>query len=234
MGKKYTILVADDDAEITRLLRLQLTAAGYGVVTAANGQEALEIVKTQDISLVIMDVMMPVMNGIVATVRLRDVSNIPVLMLSAKAEGSDRVLGLEAGADDYLVKPFYQSELLARVQALLRRYMDLGAADTKKDASLLTIGDISLDTAKKQAVVRGEAVQLTPAEYKILELLMSHPGQVFSAEQIYGRIWENDAYSVENSIMVHISRLRQKIEINPKKPEYLKVKWGIGYLFDQK
>ncbi len=234
MGKKYTILVADDDAEITRLLRLQLTAAGYGVVTAANGREALEIVKTQDISLVIMDVMMPVMNGIVATVRLRDVSNIPVLMLSAKAEGSDRVLGLEAGADDYLVKPFYQSELLARVQALLRRYMDLGAADTKKDASLLTIGDISLDTAKKQAVVRGEAVQLTPAEYKILELLMSHPGQVFSAEQIYGRIWENDAYSVENSIMVHISRLRQKIEINPKKPEYLKVKWGIGYLFDQK
>ena len=234
MGKKYTILVADDDAEITRLLRLQLTAAGYGVATAANGQEALDIVKTRDISLVIMDVMMPVMNGIVATVRLRDVSNIPVLMLSAKAEGSDRVLGLEAGADDYLVKPFYQSELLARVQALLRRYMDLGAADTKKDASLLTIGDISLDTAKKQAVVRGEAVQLTPAEYKILELLMSHPGQVFSAEQIYGRIWENDAYSVENSIMVHISRLRQKIEINPKKPEYLKVKWGIGYLFDQK
>ena len=234
MGKKYTILVADDDAEITRLLRLQLTAAGYGVATAANGQEALDIVKTRDISLVIMDVMMPVMNGIVATVRLRDVSNIPVLMLSAKAEGSDRVLGLEAGADDYLVKPFYQSELLARVQALLRRYMDLGAADTKKDASLLTIGDITLDTRKKQAVVRGAAVQLTPAEYKILELLMSHPGQVFSAEQIYGRIWENDAYSVENSIMVHISRLRQKIEINPKKPEYLKVKWGIGYLFDQK
>lgn len=234
MGKKYTILVADDDAEITRLLRLQLTAAGYGVATAANGQEALDIVKTRDISLVIMDVMMPVMNGIVATVRLRDVSNIPVLMLSAKAEGSDRVLGLEAGADDYLVKPFYQSELLARVQALLRRYMDLGAADTKKDASLLTIGDITLDTRKKQAVVRGEAVSLTPAEYKILELLMSHPGQVFSAEQIYGRIWENDAYSVENSIMVHISRLRQKIEINPKKPEYLKVKWGIGYLFDQK
>lgn len=234
MGKKYTILVADDDAEITRLLRLQLTAAGYGVATAANGQEALDIVKTRDISLVIMDVMMPVMNGIVATVRLRDVSNIPVLMLSAKAEGSDRVLGLEAGADDYLVKPFYQSELLARVQALLRRYMDLGAADTKKDASLLTIGDITLDTRKKQAVVRGAAVSLTPAEYKILELLMSHPGQVFSAEQIYGRIWENDAYSVENSIMVHISRLRQKIEINPKKPEYLKVKWGIGYLFDQK
>ena len=168
MSEEYKILVADDDPDIVEVIRRQLTAAGYGVLTAANGREALQIAATRDIRLVIMDVMMPEMNGIVATVRLREISNVPILMLSAKAEGSDRVLGLEAGADDYLVKPFYQHELLARVQALLRRYIDLGSVDAKKTGDALAIGDICLDRAKKQAIVRGAPVSLTPTEYRIL------------------------------------------------------------------
>lgn len=228
------ILVADDDPDIVEVLRRQLTAAGYEVLAARDGQEALRIAKTQEIRLVIMDVMMPRMNGLLATVRLRDVSNVPILMLSAKAEGTDRVLGLEAGADDYLVKPFYEYELLARVQALLRRYMSLGDVTQNRPEDTVTLGDITLNRAKKQVTVRCGEVSLTPTEYRLLELLMEHPGQVFSAEQIYDRLWDNDAYSVENSVMVHVSRLRQKIEIDPKKPEYLKVKWGVGYYFEEK
>ena len=179
-----------------------------------------------------MDVMMPQCNGILATMRIRRNNNVPILMLSAKAEGSDRVLGLEAGADDYLVKPFYQQELLARVRALLRRYDDLGSIREVKPDGQLRVGGIVLNTAAKQLIVRGEAVRQTATEFKILQVLMSNPGRVFSAEEIYEKVWENDAYAVENTVMVHISRIREKLELNPKKPEYLKVVWGIGYVFE--
>ena len=164
--------------------------------------------------------------------RIRQSNNVPILMLSAKAEGSDRVLGLEAGADDYLVKPFYQQELLARVKALLRRYDTLGSIRETQSDDRIQIGDAVLDTAKKQLIVRGDPVRLTATEYKLLLLLMSNPGRVFTAEELYERVWESDAYAVETTVMVHISRIREKLELNPRKPEYLKVVWGIGYVFD--
>lgn len=232
MSEKYTILVVDDDAAIVNIIATALSQAGYQVVTADNGEAACTQASRYDLHLIIMDVMMPKCNGILATVRIRQQSNVPILMLSAKAEGSDRVLGLEAGADDYLIKPFYQQELLARVKALLRRYDDLGSIRETKTEDQIQVGDVILDTAKKLLFVRGEAVRLTATEFKILLVLMSNPGRVYSAEEIYERVWESDAYAVENTVMVHISRIREKLELNPKKPEYLKVVWGIGYVFE--
>lgn len=202
------------------------------MLTAHDGEAACQLAGSRYPHLIIMDVMMPHCNGILATVRIRQGSNVPILMLSAKAEGSDRVLGLEAGADDYLVKPFYQQELLARVKALLRRYDDLGSIRETRPEEQLRVGDIVLNTSSKQLIARGEAIRLTATEYKILQMLMSNPGRVYSAEEIYERVWENDAYAVENTVMVHISRIREKMELNPKKPEYLKVVWGIGYVFE--
>ena len=175
---------------------------------------------------------MPRCSGLLATMRIRQHCNVPILMLSAKAEGSDRVLGLEAGADDYLVKPFYQQELLARVKALLRRYDALGSIRETHTESRLQVGDIALDLDTKQLLVRGDAVRVTPTEYKILRMLLANPGHVFSAEEIYSRVWDREAYAVENTVMVHISRIREKLEVNPKKPEYLKVVWGIGYVLE--
>lgn len=232
MEQPFLILAVDDDPSIVNILKTALTQAGYRVLTACNGDEACAIAASSHPHLIIMDVMMPQCNGIIATMRIRQSSNIPILMLSAKAEGSDRVLGLEAGADDYLIKPFYQQELLARVRALLRRYADLGSIRESACADTLQIGSVALDTARKQLLVRGEFVRLTATEYKLLHLLMSNPGRVFSAEEIYERVWNNDAYAVENTVMVHISRIREKLEFNPKKPEYLKVVWGIGYVFE--
>lgn len=228
----YQILVVDDDRSIVHIIETALKQAGYQVLTAFDGEAACEIVNTRQPHLIIMDVMMPHCNGIIATMRIRKDNNVPILMLSAKAEGSDRVLGLEAGADDYLVKPFYQQELLARVKALLRRYDDLGSIREIKSDEQIQVGNIILNTATKQLIVRGEAVRLTATEYKILQVMMSSPGRVFSAEEIYGRVWQSDAYAVENTVMVHISRIREKLELNPKKPEYLKVVWGIGYVFE--
>lgn len=232
MTESYQILVVDDDASIVNIIETALTQAGYQVYTAGNGEMACRLAREKHPHLIIMDVMMPQCNGILATVRIRQESNVPILMLSAKAEGTDRVLGLEAGADDYLVKPFYQQELLARVKALLRRYDDLGSIRETKAEEQIQIGQIVLDTAKKRLFVRGEPIRVTPTEYKILQLLMSNPERVFSAEEIYERVWESDAYAVENTVMVHISRIREKLELNPKKPEYLKVVWGIGYVFE--
>lgn len=232
MSEKYTILVVDDDPAIVNIITTALSQAGYQVITADNGEVACKQASSFNPHLIIMDVMMPRCNGILATIRIRQQSNVPILMLSAKAEGSDRVLGLEAGADDYLVKPFYQQELLARVRALLRRYDDLGSIRETKAEDQVRVGDVILDTAKKQLFVRGEAVRLTATEFKILLVMMSNPGRVYSAEEIYERVWESDAYAVENTVMVHVSRIREKLELNPKKPEYLKVVWGIGYVFD--
>lgn len=234
MADTNKILVVDDDPAIVNIIETSLTLAGYDVICACNGNEALQSARIDLPKLIIMDVMMPDCNGIVATMRIREESNVPILMLSAKAESSDRVIGLEAGADDYLVKPFLSQELLARVRALLRRYNDLGSARDNPRSGILSIGDIVLDTEKKQLIVRGDAVRLTATEFRILRLLMSHPGRVFSAEEIYERVWESEAYAVENTVMVHISRIRDKLEIDPKKPEYLKVVWGIGYVFEEK
>ena len=232
MADTYQILVVDDDFSIVNIIETALKQAGYQVLTAYNGEAACQIVNTRHPHLIIMDVMMPQCNGIIATMKIRQNNNVPILMLSAKAEGSDRVLGLEAGADDYLVKPFYQQELLARVKALLRRYDALGSIRETKSENQIQVGNIVLDTAKKQLVVRGEAVRLTATEFKILQVLMSNPGRVYSAEEIYERVWESDVYAVENTVMVHISRIREKLEISPKKPEYLRVVWGIGYVFE--
>ena len=232
MFQNYQILVVDDDFSIVNIIETALKEAGYQVLTAHDGEEACRLVTAKRPHLIIMDVMMPRCNGLLATMRIRQSNNIPILMLSAKAEGSDRVLGLEAGADDYLVKPFYRQELLARVKALLRRYDTLGSIRETQSEELITVGQISLNTCTKQLIVRGDSTRLTATEYKILHVLMSNPGRVYSAEEIYERVWSTDAYAVENTVMVHISRIREKLELNPKKPEYLKVVWGIGYVFE--
>lgn len=232
MAENYQILVVDDDLNIVNIIETALKQEGYQVSTARDGETACKLMAGRPPHLIIMDIMMPRCNGILATVRIRQKSNVPILMLSAKAEGTDRVLGLEAGADDYLVKPFYQQELLARVRALLRRYDTLGSIRETASRELLQVGDIALDTAKKLLIVRGETVRLTATEYRILHVLMSAPGRVYSAEEIYERAWENEAYAVENTVMIHISRIREKLELNPRKPEYLKVVWGIGYVFE--
>ena len=232
MSEIYRILVVDDDHSIVNIIETTLKQEGYHVLTAHDGETACHIADAKHPHLIIMDVMMPQCNGLIATMRIRQSSNVPILILSAKAEGSDRVIGLESGADDYLVKPFYQQELLARVKALLRRYDVLGSIRETQAQDLLQVGDIMLDISKKQLIVRGETVRLTATEYKILQVLMANPGRVYSAEEIYERVWKSDAYAVENTVMVHISRIRDKLELNPKKPEYLKVVWGIGYVFE--
>lgn len=232
MADTYQILVVDDDASIVHILETCLKQEGYSVLVAYNGENAARIAQERRPDLIIMDVMMPHLNGILATMRIREKNNVPILMLSAKAEGSDRVLGLEAGADDYLVKPFYQQELLARVKALLRRYDALGSIRENGSETRLTVGNIVLDKAAKQLIVRGDPVRLTATEFGILQMLMASPGRVYSAQEIYREVWGSDAYAVENTVMVHISRIREKLELNPKKPEYLKVVWGVGYVFE--
>lgn len=232
MSATYQILVVDDDFSIVNIIKTALQQNGYQVLTAHDGDTACHLANTRHPHLIIMDVMMPQCNGMVATMRIRQNSNVPILMLSAKAEGSDRVLGLETGADDYLIKPFYQQELLARVKALLRRYDTLGSIREIKSDDEIQVGNIILNTATKQLIVRGEPVRLTATEFKILQMMMATPGRVYSAEEIYERVWANEAYSIENTVMVHISRIREKLELNPKKPEYLKVVWGIGYVFE--
>jgi len=231
--EQLTILIVDDDNEIVRIISCMLRAENYSVLTAGNGDEAIQILQSRLVHLVIVDVMMPKVNGLLATVKIREKSNSPILMLSAKAEESDRVMGLSMGADDYMTKPFYKAELLARVNSLLRRYMHLGSIADKKYNPLVEYYDLVLDQEKKKLFVRGEEVRLTVTEYKIIELLLSRPSRVFSAEEIYESIWKSDAFSVENTVMIHISRLREKIEINPKKPEYIKVVWGIGYKIEK-
>ena len=232
MEETYRILVVDDDVSIVNIIETILKQAGYSVISAGDGELAFRIAGEARPHLIIMDVMMPRCNGIISTMRIREESNVPILMLSAKAEGSDRVLGLEAGADDYLVKPFYSQELLARVRALLRRYDALGSIRETRPEEQLKVGDIVLNLETKQLTARGENVRLTATEFKILQIMMSNPGRVYSAEEIYEKVWKSDAYAVENTVMVHISRIREKLEVNPKKPEYLKVVWGIGYVFE--
>ena len=223
----YRILVCDDEKDIVSALKIYLMADGYQVFEAYNGREALEILKKEDIHLVLMDIMMPEMDGITAMLKIREVSNVPVILLTAKSEDTDKVLGLTVGADDYVTKPFNTVELQARVKSQLRRYMQLGGGETPKDK--LVIGGIELDDKSKQVTLDGEVMPLTPTEYDILKLLMQNVGKVFSTKEIYRAVWKEDPMGAEGSVAVHIRHLREKIEINPSDPRYIKVIWGRGY-----
>ncbi len=223
----YNILICDDDKDILSALRIYLNAEGYNTITATDGKQALDIVASTEIHLVLMDIMMPNMDGISATVKLREESNIPVILLTAKSEDTDKVLGLNIGADDYITKPFNPIEMLARVKAQLRRYMSLGGAG--KSDNHLNIGGIELDDTAKTVKVDGEAANLTPTEYALLKIFMENPGKVFSSKELYTRIWKDNAQGAEPTVAVHIRHLREKIEINPAEPRYIKVVWGQGY-----
>ena len=223
----YRILVCDDEKDIVSALSIYLTADGYQVFEAYNGKQALAIMEEEDIHLVLMDIMMPEMNGISAMVKIREKSNVPVILLTAKSEDTDKVLGLTVGADDYITKPFNPVELQARVKSQLRRYMLLGGGEIRQDA--IVNGGIELDDRTKIVKLDGEEVSLTRTEYEILKLLMEHPGQVFSPNEIYEAVWKDNPYGTENTVAVHIRHLREKIEINPKEPKYLKVVYGLGY-----
>ena len=229
--EKLTVLVVDDDREIVESIAIFLQADGYLVRKAYNGLEALDIVMTENVHLIILDIMMPELDGIRATARLREGSNIPIILLTAKSEDADKILGLNIGADDYITKPFNPLEVIARVKSQLRRYTSLGGAE--KGPGLLTVGPIAMDDGAKQVTVDGEPVALTPIEYNILRLLMTHPGQVFSSAQIYEQVWNDPAYGSENTVAVHIRHLREKIEIDPADPRYLKVVWGLGYKMEK-
>ena len=224
------ILICDDDADIVAALKIYLSNADNELFTASTGREALDCIREKGIDLVLMDIMMPEMDGLAATARLREDFNIPVILLTAKSELSDKVLGLNVGADDYITKPFDPIEVQARVRSHLRRYMRLGGRaepEVKKD--VITIGGVELDDGAKSVTVDGEPVSLTPIEYNILHLLMRNPNRVFSSAQIYELVWNENAIGSESSVAVHIRHLREKIEINPSDPRYIKVVWGQGY-----
>ena len=225
------ILICDDDRDIVAALKIYLSSEGYTIFEAYNGKQALEAVRQHDIQLILMDVMMPELDGIAATAALRQESNVPIILLTAKSEGSDKVLGLNMGADDYITKPFDPMEVIARVKSQLRRYTTLGGQAREND--LLTVGGISMDDAAKQVTVDGEPVSLTPIEYNILKLLLSRPGQVCSSAQIYELVWNDPSLGSENTVAVHIRHLREKIEIDPSNPRYLKVVWGLGYKMEK-
>lgn len=223
----YRILICDDQPDIVNALKIYLTPEGYELYEAYNGQQAVELCKEKQMDLILLDVMMPVMDGIAATAKIREFSNAPIILLTAKSETEDKVLGLNVGADDYITKPFVPVEVLARIRSQLRRYARMDArAD---DAETLTIGGISMDDRTKTVTVEGEPVSLTPTEYAILHLLMSNPGKVYSTKTLYEAVWQEAALGSEGSVAVHIRHLREKIEINPSEPRYLKVMWGQGY-----
>ena len=224
------ILIVDDEQDILRALEIYLRTEGYEVLTASSGKEALRIMETEDVHLVLMDIMMPEMDGIEATVELRKNNNIPVILLTAKGEDTDKVLGLNIGADDYVTKPFNPVELIARVKAQLRRYMHLGSLE--KTESLLQTGPLLLDDRKKKVTLEGEEINLTPREYNILKTLMEHKGQVLSSDDIYKHMGMS-SYGVDNALAVHIRHLREKIEIDPSSPRYIKVVWGQGYTLEE-
>lgn len=227
----YHILVCDDEKDIVTALEIYLKSDGYQVYEAYNGKEALDIIRKEEIHLVLMDIMMPEMDGIEAMVKIREISNVPVILLTAKSEDTDKVLGLTVGADDYITKPFNPVELQARVKSQLRRYMQLGSGQVQP--SRITIGGIELDDKSKEVFLDGEKVNLTRTEYDILKLLMEHPGEVFSPNQIYETVWKDSPYGIENTVAVHIRHLREKLEYNPAEPRYLKVVWGRGYKMEE-
>lgn len=223
----YNILICDDEKDIVSALRIYLSTDGYQIFEAYNGKEAIEVMQKEEIHLILMDIMMPVMDGIQAMVKIREHSNVPVILLTAKSEDTDKIVGLSIGADDYITKPFNPVEVQARVKSQLRRYMQLGSGNIQKDK--LVMGGIELDDRAKEVTLDGELISLTRTEYDILKLLISNPGQVFSPNEIYERVWNDNPYGTENTVAVHIRHLREKIEYNPAEPRYLKVIWGRGY-----
>lgn len=227
----YNILICDDEKDIVSALKIYLASDGYQIYEAYNGKEALEIMKKEEIQLVLMDIMMPEMDGIAAMVKIREMSNVPVILLTAKSEDNDKVLGLMVGADDYITKPFNPVEVQARVKSQLRRYVQLGGANLEKKN--LMIGGIELDDKTKNVTLDGEKVTLTPTEYDLLKFFMEHPGEVFSPKEIYRKVWEDAPYGSENTVAVHIRHLREKLEYNPAEPRYLKVVWGQGYKIER-
>ncbi len=227
----YNILICDDEKDIVNALKIYLTDANYQLFEAFTGKEALKVIASQEIHLVLMDIMMPEMDGISAMIKIREKSNVPIILLTAKSEDTDKILGLNVGADDYITKPFHPVEVAARVKSQLRRYMQLGGGNVRQ--TVLSIGGIELDDRAKSVTLDGEVVALTPTEYEILKLLMEHPGQVFAPKDIYQRIWNDLPYGSENTVAVHIRHLREKLEINPAEPRYLKVVWGQGYKMEK-
>ena len=223
------ILVCDDDREIVEAITIYLEKEGYSVIAVYNGKEALDTLRREQVQLIILDIMMPEMDGIEALLRLREYSSIPVILLSAKSEDADKINGLNVGADDYITKPFNPLELLARVKSQLRRYTQLGSMQESDRDSVLTNGGITLNKESMAVTVDGEVKKFTPTEFRILKLFMENIGTVFSSAQIYERIWDEDAYATDNIVSVHIRRIREKIEIDPKNPDYIKVMWGVGY-----
>ena len=227
------ILVCDDDKEIVEAIEIYLTQEGHEVVKAYDGQEALKVLKETPIDLLVIDVMMPRLDGIRATLKIREENNIPIIILSAKSEDADKILGLNVGADDYVTKPFNPLELVARVKSQLRRYTSLGSTVKNENEAIYTTGGLAINDDLKEVTVDGETVKLTPIEYNILLLLVKNQGKVFSIEQIYESIWNEDAIGADNTVAVHIRHIREKIEINPKEPRYLKVVWGVGYKIEK-
>lgn len=231
---KYQVLVVDDDIDIQEAIEIYLRGEGMEVSKANNGLEALLLLEEKEFHLIILDIMMPKMDGIQATFKIREKCNVPILMLSAKTEDMDKIMGLNVGADDYLTKPFNPLELIARVKSQLRRYTTLGPFGTEKTANEeLSVRGLVLNPVTKEVTVDGEEVRMTPTEFKILELLMVNKGRVFSIDDIYEKVWKDPAFNAENTVAVHVRRIREKIEINPKDPKYLKVVWGVGYKMEK-
>ena len=229
----FHILVCDDDKEIVEAIEIYLSQEGYDVLKAYDGIEAMEILEEKEVNLLIIDVMMPRLDGIRATLKIREKNSLPIIILSAKSEDSDKILGLNIGADDYLTKPFNPLELVARVKSQLRRYTQLGSKVTEQQEEIYVTGGLMINDERKEVMVDGELVKLTPIEYNILLLLMKNQGRVFSIHQIYEAIWNEEAIGADNMVAVHIRHIREKIEINPKEPRYLKVVWGVGYKIEK-
>lgn len=229
----YNVLVCDDDREIVEAIEIYLSQEGYKVLKAYDGEEALKVLDREKVDLLIIDVMMPKLDGIRATLKILEKKNMPIIILSAKSEDADKILGLNVGADDYMTKPFNPLELTARVKSQLRRYTQLGSTIDKSNQAVYAVGGLSIDDEQKEVTVDGEPVRLTPIEYNILLLLVKNQGKVFSIDQIYESIWNEDAIGVDNTVAVHIRHIREKIEINPKEPRYLKVVWGVGYKIEK-
>ncbi|WP_017756685.1 response regulator transcription factor [Calidifontibacillus oryziterrae] len=227
----YNVLVVDDEKEIRDAIEIYLKNEGLTVIKAQDGIEAIEVLNEQEIHLIILDVMMPKLDGISTTFKIREQKNIPIIILSAKSEDTDKILGLQVGADDYVTKPFNPLELIARVKSQLRRYVTLGTYEGAE--KLIDLHGLTLDQSAKEVAVNGEPIKLTPIEYKIVELLMTNAGRVFSIQEIYERVWNEPSYNAENTVAVHIRKIREKIEIDPKNPRFLKVVWGIGYKIEK-
>ena len=229
----HNILVVDDDKEIVESIEIYLKNEGFNIYKAYNGLEALEILMEEEIHLILMDIMMPKLDGIKATIKIREEKNIPIILVSAKSEDTDKIIGLNIGADDYITKPFNLLELVARVKSNLRRYITLGNYNNENNKDILKSGGLELNTSTKEVKVDGELVKITPIEFKILKLLLANKGRVYSIDEIYEKVWNEESFNVENTVAVHIRRIREKIEINPKEPRYLKVVWGVGYKIEK-